>query len=252
MSGSLNLKGERLKYALQTRIGTAPALFFPIVRTRRIWVHDTHWLRPSLTGPDTDLVIEGYPRSGNTFAVVAFQTCQPQLLRVAHHHHAPAQVMRAVKLKIPVLVLIRTPADAVTSLLVRRPELTPELALRSYVRFYRSLLRLTPKLVVARFDELTADFGAVIEKLNERTGHRFAHFTHNSSTVQACFRVIDERNRERNGTGVLSEEAVARPSTERSKRQRAIRETLLDPPRRPLLEVAEEVYARFVDERPES
>jgi hypothetical protein len=54
----------------------------------------------------TQLVIEGYPRLGNTFAVVAFLQAQKEDVRIAHHLHAPAQVIRAARWRIPTIVLI--------------------------------------------------------------------------------------------------------------------------------------------------
>ena len=57
----------------------------------------------------TQLVIEGYPRSANTYAVVAFAAVQPERPRIAHHLHVAAQVLAAVDRDIPTMVLIRRP-----------------------------------------------------------------------------------------------------------------------------------------------
>jgi hypothetical protein len=58
-------------------------------------------LRPSyrdlLVDRRTQIVIEGFPRSGNTFAVVALQQAQRESVRVARHLHMPEQVIRAAK-----------------------------------------------------------------------------------------------------------------------------------------------------------
>ena len=51
----------------------------------------------AVVGPDTELVIEGFPRTANTFAVFAFQTAQARPVRVAHHLHAPIQVTVAAR-----------------------------------------------------------------------------------------------------------------------------------------------------------
>ena len=37
----------------------------------------------AVVGEDTDIVIEGYPRSANTFAVAAFRLAQPATPRIA-------------------------------------------------------------------------------------------------------------------------------------------------------------------------
>ena len=68
--------------------------------------------------PDKLVVIEGFPRSGNSFARRAFIMAQDEtfdVTRIAHHLHVPAQVIRAARWRIPTLVLIRRPKDAVLS-----------------------------------------------------------------------------------------------------------------------------------------
>ena len=48
----------------------------------------------------TEICIEGFPRSGNTFAVYAFELWNPGS-QVAHHLHAPGQFVRALRLSVP-------------------------------------------------------------------------------------------------------------------------------------------------------
>jgi hypothetical protein len=52
----------------------------------------------------TEIVIEGYPRSGNTFAVVAFRLAQGREIEIAHHLHAAAQIKRAARLDVPAFI----------------------------------------------------------------------------------------------------------------------------------------------------
>jgi len=108
---------------------------------------------------DTEIVIEGFPRSANTFAVAAFTFAQGRPVKIARHLHASAQVIEAVRREIPCIVLIRKPRDAVLSLLVREPHILPEQAPKDYIRFYRSIAPYRGKFVVGRFEEVTTDFG---------------------------------------------------------------------------------------------
>ena len=43
-----------------------------------------------LYSKETELVIEGFPRSANTFAVLAFDYAQPDDVKLAHQLHAPS------------------------------------------------------------------------------------------------------------------------------------------------------------------
>ena len=142
----------------------------------------------------TELVIEAFPRSGNTFAVVAFELSQDGPVKVAHHLHAASQVTRGVSLGKPTLVLIRYPIDAVVSHLVREPGVTPRQGMRNWVRFYRSIQEVRNDVVVATFEDVTTDFGSVIDRLNERFGTSFIRFDHSRENVERCFDRIEQRN----------------------------------------------------------
>src|SRR3954454_24963560 len=118
----------------------------------------------------TQLVIEAFPRSANTFATVAFQLSQPAPVRVAHHLHAPAQVADGVRRGIPVLVLVRHPRDAVTSQVIRSPGISVPSALSAYTRFHGFVATVGTGCQIATFEQVTGDFGFVIDALNRRYG----------------------------------------------------------------------------------
>jgi len=103
---------SRAKLALISRLDCSTALF-PLQTAAR-----GH--RARAVDRATELVIEGFARSGNTFAVAAFSLAQPRPVRLAHHLHAPAQVLLAARMGIPCIVLVRDPVDAVASRLIRR------------------------------------------------------------------------------------------------------------------------------------
>ncbi len=83
-----------------------------------------------LVNRDTELVIEGFPRSGNSFAVIAMMLAQKNPLRIAHHFHVPAQIIYACRHKIPVLVILRKASDAIISQKIRTPSGKLEQGLR--------------------------------------------------------------------------------------------------------------------------
>lgn len=116
----------------------------------------------------TDLVVEGFPRSGNSFAEAAILCSQaPKLIRIAHHSHSAGQVLLALQRSLPILLLFREPIDAVTSLIERSDgDLTAEIGLDEYVRFYTPLINHQERILFASFDEVTLAFNQVISKLN--------------------------------------------------------------------------------------
>lgn len=148
-----------------------------------------------VVGPETELVIDGFPRSANTFATVAFQTSQPRPVRVAHHLHASAQIIAGVRRGLPVLVPVRKPEEAVVSLAVREPHVTVAAALDAYRRFHERILPYGAGCHVARFEQVTQDFGAVIVGLNQRFGTQYTPFDHTAEAVRDVYELIDERAR---------------------------------------------------------
>jgi hypothetical protein len=122
--------------------------------------------RDQMVGPDTEVCIEGYPRSANTFAFHGFKLRNPDL-RIAHHLHAPMQVVRAVDLGVPCAALIRPPLDAISSLLIfRGGRLSPGLAIRAYEDFYARVADVRERVALCHFDDVRADPAFVARELN--------------------------------------------------------------------------------------
>jgi hypothetical protein len=139
----------------------------------------------------TEVCIEGYLRSGNTFTVIAFQHVQPRVVSIAHHVHAAGAVIEAVRMGKPTLLLIRPPEESSLSYVVRWPHLTIGHALRGYVWFYRPLLAHRAGFVVGRFEEVTSHLGEVIERLNARFGTMFVPFEPTEANLRATEEELD-------------------------------------------------------------
>lgn len=179
--------------------------------------------------PATELVIEGYPRSGNTFAVESFRAAQRVPVNISSHVHTPAQLLRAVAAGVPAVLVVREPVAAATSLLLAAPYLSPRGALYEWIRFHRRLIPHRDQLVVATFDQVTADMGAVIERINARFGTSFDAFRHDRDAESAVFAHIEAHNARLHG-GEVSERDAARPSPVRAALQGGVRQQLLAPP----------------------
>lgn len=197
-----------LKHWIRIALGPYPRCFFPLARFK-----EGH---RAAVGMDTELVIEGFPRSGNSFAVNAFQMVQPRPVRLAHHIHAPAQIILAARRDLPILVLAREPVAAASSLVIRHPYISLRMALYEYIRFYETIAPYRGKFVVGLFDQVTNDYGEVIKRINQRFASGFAAFEHNEANVQKSFDMIEQQNRQKHN-GALAELRIARPSPAREK-----------------------------------
>jgi hypothetical protein len=193
----------RLERWLQIYAGNHPAVFFSLY-----WLMRKDSTR--VVTPDTQLVVEGFPRSANTFARVAFSKAQNEKVRIAHGLHVPAQVVWAARWQIPTLVLIRKPRDAVLSFVVRDP-ISIDQALRYYLSFYETVEKYRGAYVLGLFEEVTEDYGEVIRRINDKFGTTFSLFRHNERNVDKVFARIERNSRRRYGETHWATK-VSRPS----------------------------------------
>jgi hypothetical protein len=172
-----------LVYSLKLVVATHPTLAVIGSRLR----HRAHVL-----GSGTDIVIEGFPRSANSFVVQAFERTQARPLTVAHHTHAPGHVIAACRRGVPALVLMRQPSDAVSRCALIRPRISLRLLLRGWLGFYRPLLPWRDRFHVGTFQEVTSDLGAVMIAMNRHLGTDFIPFEHSQENVDRLFRGMEE------------------------------------------------------------
>jgi len=182
---------RRARHRARTQVFEYPALYLPFARYK----YQGH--SPEVIGSRTELVIDGYFRSANTFAVYAFQLSQDKPVRLAHHLHAPAQLITAARCGIPALLLLRDPEGAILSELLYDDVALPD-ALVAYSRFYTCLIPYLDSFVVGEFGEVTRDFGAVVRRVNARFGTAFNQFRHTEESTRECFALMKYR-------GTLSE-----------------------------------------------
>jgi hypothetical protein len=226
----------RFEKWLQTHAGKHPAAFYGLYRLARKE-------QARVVTPKTQLVIEGFPRSANSFARVAFNRTQRGKVRIATGLHVPAQVIRAARWRIPTLVLIRRPKDAVLSFAIRDP-ISVEQALRYYLSFYETVEGYGDAYVLGTFEEVTGDFGRVIRRLNDRFGTSFSPFYHNERNVEVVLGRV-ERNSKRKFGDAHWENKASRPMAAREEAKRELEHELEGPEAGRLLSRAEAVYSRL-------
>lgn len=195
----MNILAHQLAPAYQRAVigfsDIAPETFLSLLRLR----YSRKPFRRKIVSPTTELTVEGYPRSGNSFARKAFMLGRPEGLQIATHTHSAAQVRSSVRLGLPTMVVFREPGPAITSLLALRLQTrgrgsalaTARMAaaeFRRYALFYDQVLELGDAVCLVDFDSLTQDFGAEMQRFNQMFGTEFPIFEHTDESESEVFR----------------------------------------------------------------
>ena len=130
-------------------------------------------MRIAHVSPETVLVLDGFPRSGNSYARAAFLYANGIHHKISTHGHSHRFPVRGAQEGIPVIVLIREPEAAIASMLQFEPTMDARLLANAYTRYYRGILPVIDSVVVAPFEEVTSDFGSVLARCNEKFGSAF-------------------------------------------------------------------------------
>ena len=208
------------------------------------WILSTAWKHPRLfppiqrhrgsrrvVEPGDDAVIEGYPRSANTFASDAFSMSQNRPVQFGNHFHSPAQFALARRYKAPAMLLLREPVAAALSWVVFNEDLyDPEKTLRFYINFHEPLLKITDSFVVAPFEEVTTDFARSVQRLNDRFGTDFELPRHDEEMQRKIFEAMEARLRKRERErGQDLKLRMNFPHAEKEKRRAEIASVFEDP-----------------------
>ncbi len=147
-------------------------------------------LRAGALRRSTELVIDGFPRSANSYALVAIQQSNPDV-RICSHLHSPRAIKVAARRQLPILLLIRDPDEACASLVQLMPGLRLQSAYRIYWRYYESIVRHRPACQVASFSEVVGSLRDVVSALNARFG--IALNVSTRSDDSDIFAAVDQR-----------------------------------------------------------
>jgi hypothetical protein len=235
LSELVRTRGHRARRETRTLIGRWPSVA-------------RHFRTGEFPTQATEVCIEGFLRSGNTFTVIAFQQAQPRAVSIAHHVHAPGAVIAAVKMGTPTIVLIRPPEESVLSYVIRWPELTIGHALRGYIRFYAPLLPYCDRFVVGRFDEVASDLGGLIRRLNGRFGTSFEPFVPTEEHLRSVVEELDRWDENTYRQGGPIDLGRGRPTEEKEAFKATLRETYRTRSQARLRMRAEELYGTMTAE----
>tara|TARA_B100000963_G_scaffold336798_1_gene332182 strand:+ start:11507 stop:12187 length:681 start_codon:yes stop_codon:yes gene_type:complete len=196
-----------------------------------------------LASSNSEIVIEGFWRCANHFAVFAFMNSKKNI-KIAHHFHAPAQIKIAIKKNIPSLILIRDPLNSIASSLVFEPNTDPMYFIEYYKKFYLSLMKLRHKSVVSDFHETINNFDLVIKKINEKYNKNFAVFNNTEENIKEVFKAIEEENLKSMTRDVSSEIAI--PSDEKEDKKKEFIKLLNDNYSKEMKKLIE-IYEKFTE-----
>ncbi len=199
------IKNSRVE--LSVSIASYPVIYLPLVRllTRK---------KDNAVSQGTQLVIEGFPKSANTFAVAALKYLQNRPIKIAHHLHTSAKVKKAIHWGIPAIVLIRPPNDAVISLLIFASFRDLKRVLTYYSKFYSSVIPYRKDFILAPFDEVVTDFRSIIDSVRIRSNTNFKRVEHTQENLEAVNVMIEQMGMAAENRSVVTEKTVARPSKE--------------------------------------
>lgn len=163
---------RRVMFSLRSMVAIYPAYSFfyqPFIWWNQL-KRKSNGKNPSgaIIRTDTELVIDGFQGSANSFATEAFQYSQTKPVILAHHLHSPSQIIQAVNLDIPVLLTIREPMAAVISLTSRWSYVSVTQGLKSYIAFYSELKPYRSQLVVSDFIQTTKHLDTIIDGVNQK------------------------------------------------------------------------------------
>jgi len=180
---------------------------------------------PRISNSESDICIEGFPRSGNTYFVSAFFSWN-RGIAVAHHSHLAGSAKYAIRREIPTVILVREPQDAVASVMAWDGLLWAPVALLSYIHFYRVLWKYRQKFLVLSFDDVTQRPDECVQIINRRFNTTFLCEEFSvlvDERIRARLKTVDLRH-DRGGTNSsLPNQQKLNLKTEYSRRARASR-----------------------------
>ena len=205
-----------LKYKIANEASNYPGIYTTISRALSG--------RDCYTSRNTDIVIDGYPRSANTYATYAFKVAQPKDLIIANHIHKKSQFILAEKYGIPAILLIRDPVDCISSLLIRQPKYNPATLFEGYFFLYNGLKH-SSSYVVAPFNEVVTNYGRIIQQVNIKFNTNFTPYEKTTENEERVKQIVQTQDELKDATDYNLR--VAYPNQERKKIKEGINSNLL-------------------------
>jgi hypothetical protein len=191
---------------------------------------------------NSDVLIEGFPRSGNTFALASFIYFLNNSLNISSHRHEIGNIKRAIRLKKKVLVIVRNPRDSVCSFIVRE-KVSGRFALGFYLKFHKFVLMNRHHIKIIKFEDLIHHPKHVVNTFfNIDRDREWKDFNYEINQIVNNLELKDS------GLKSIREDFVAIPSKKRNrKKQRCFDQ--LEADLKHELEKAEKTYQQLLEYR---
>jgi hypothetical protein len=160
------------------------------------------------------IAVEGFGRSGNTFAANALHLTQPEPFRIISHFHYPIAIGRPAEAGVPVCLVLRTPIDSIISY-CQYGDWGPQRFIDDFLAYHRYVLPWLDQIAVVRFEDFTKDFNHLIHAVNKVYGPILHEITNNEELREQTFKQIEENQ----PGGRIDELQVHRPSEVRKQRK---------------------------------
>ena len=170
---------SRLNFSLRSLVAREPSLWLlyqPYIwwrKNKRQTLGKAKNVSETFVHEQTELVIDGFQGSANGFAVAGFKQHQSQKVRLAHHMHSPAEIIKAIEQQTPVILLIREPIGAVISLTSRWSYISVSQGLESYIKFYQKLSDYQDGYVVSTFEQTIQHLDKIVDRVNYKFNTNF-------------------------------------------------------------------------------
>jgi len=192
----------------------------------------------------TELIVEGFPRSGNTFTVFVLQDVAQNQLRLSSHVHHPSQVKLAVQLGLPAILVVREPIGALASYLTYGRHGRPADVLKEYYAYYQELIPYADRVLVLNFEEIISDMPAIVDRINRRFSMALPPFDQSPENVDRLFEEI-ARQHQLVHPDLEPDQVAPRPTAARREANEQHRTELIDPCNAALRSRCENVYDYF-------
>ena len=204
---------RNIRFIIREEMGRYP-LLYPIFKLKK---------KPQarLISNETQLVIEGLQRSGNTFMVAYFKLTNPDEV-ISSHYHFLSQIVIATKKELPTIVLIRNPKDTIPSFMMRDPGVSLRQILKYTKQFFQALLRYKDHIVISDFQETISAPHQVILNVNKKFNTNFNCPEVDASLKVQINRLVEEMDKISRGEEQVDEMMVSRPSEVREESKKEL------------------------------
>lgn len=131
---------------LRNFIKSSPIIYpFYINRIRRLNI--------DFPNEKTDFHLTGFPRSANTYCRQIVKEVFPEL-NIVSHIHTIASLKKALKHKVPIALLLRSPLSTTSSMLMKFDYKKEEEVLYDYIKYHNFVLKNIKEIKIFRFEEV--------------------------------------------------------------------------------------------------